>query len=60
METLLGAVIQLIDALLEALGLEMPDEYETAGLDMLKGLDGKVSVPDQLKQLPKQMVKMAG
>jgi hypothetical protein len=60
METLLGAVIQLLDALLEALGLEMPDEYETAGLAMLKGLDGKVPVPDQLKQLPKQMVKMAG
>jgi hypothetical protein len=60
METLLGAVIQLIDALLEALGLEMPDEYETAGKAMLKGLDGKVPVPDQLKQLPKQMVKMAG
>lgn len=59
-ETLLGAVIQLIDALLEALGLEMPDEYETAGVEMLKGIDGKVPVPDQLKQLPKQMVKMAG
>ncbi|WP_432936253.1 RICIN domain-containing protein [Kribbella sp. CA-253562] len=60
METLLGAVIQLLDALLEALGLEMPDEYETRGLEMLKAIDGKVPVPDQLKQLPKKMVEMAG
>ncbi|ADB32887.1 Ricin B lectin [Kribbella flavida DSM 17836] len=60
METLIGAVVQLLDALLEALGLEMPDEYETRGQQMLKAIDGKVPVPEQLKQLPKQMVKMAG
>jgi hypothetical protein len=60
METLIGAIAQLLDALLEALGLEMPDEYETRGLEMLKSIDGKVQVPDQLKQLPKKMVEMAG
>ena len=60
METLLGAIIQLLDALLEALGLEMPDEYDTAGKQLLSAINGKIPVPDQLKQLPKQMVKMAG
>ncbi|GAB2650743.1 RICIN domain-containing protein [Kribbella swartbergensis] len=60
METLLGAVIQLLDALLEALGLEMPDEYETRGQQMLKSISSQVPIPEQLKQLPKEMVRMAG
>jgi ricin-type beta-trefoil lectin protein len=60
METLLGAVIQLIDALLEALGLEMPDEYETKGEAMVKAVNAQTPIPDQLKELPKQMVNRAG
>lgn len=60
METLLGAVIQLLDALLEALGLEMPDEYDTNGHALLKAVSAQLQVPDQLQQLPKDMVRRAG
>ncbi|ADB32471.1 Ricin B lectin [Kribbella flavida DSM 17836] len=58
--TPLSAIIELVNALLEALGLEMPDEYDTQGRELLKAVSGQVPVPDQLKQLPKQMVKAAG
>jgi ricin-type beta-trefoil lectin protein len=60
METLLGAIIQLLDALLEALGLEMPDEYETHGQQLVNAVSPQLPIPDQLKQLPKEMVRMAG
>ncbi|WBQ04474.1 ricin-type beta-trefoil lectin domain protein [Kribbella sp. CA-293567] len=60
METLLGAIIQLLDALLEALGLEMPDEYETSGKQLVNAVGPQLPIPDQLKQLPKEMVRMAG
>ncbi|ONI69189.1 hypothetical protein BWI15_21430 [Kribbella sp. ALI-6-A] len=58
--TPLQAIAELVNALLEALGLEMPDEYDTQGQQLLKAVSADVPVPDQLKQLPKQMVKMAG
>jgi hypothetical protein len=57
-DTLLDAIAKLLDALLEALGLEMPDEYDNAGEELLKAVEAQFNVPQQMQELPKQLVAL--